>query len=159
MKSNERLVIKKERRFKLSLSFRTFCYILLYLCVLIFIWYIITYKYIKVYLVEPNTKNEGYFYSVLNSLMLLIFLIACGFTFNMSSKKFKLIIFFVILFLILEGWTTVGIGIRFRENYGLLIHDTYESNSKEGIEFFIFNFFVFWIYVFIISLFFESEKE
>lgn len=155
----DKIIVKKERFFKIYFDLSTLLKILGYLTIIIFIWYILDQKYIIVYLTHPRSKNIGYFFTILVSIMLMLFLVSCGFVFELTSKKWKIIIFIFILWLIYEGLTNIGFGFRFRRNYGLLDYEYYESNSKHGIRFFIFNFYCLFVWIYIISLFFEREKK
>jgi len=154
----DKIIVKKERRFKLSLDFIIIFKFILVLLFALFFWLILYYDHLDIYIVEVKTKNESYLFSIMVSIMLILFLVACGFVISIHKSKWKILIFAIIIYIIYLGFTTIGFGFRFKTNFGLLVYENYESNTYKGVKFFVFNF-VFWIVVFIVSLFFESEKE
>lgn len=154
-----KIVYKKERRLKVNIELMTILKLIVVISVLFLVFWIIYDKYIIIYITEPIDKNVGYLFTILVSVMMLLFLVACGFTIDFTSKNIKVLILIVVIYLIYLGFTNIGFGIRFRKNYDLLVYDIYESNSFVGILFFILNFSGLWIFVYIISLFFETEKE
>jgi len=154
-----KIVYKKERRFKINIELMTILKLIILLGLLFLAFWIIYDKYIVIYIIEPINKDVGYLFTILVSLMILFFLVGCGITIGTTSRNIKIFIVIVIVYLIYLGYTNIGFGIRFRKNFHLLIFDTYESNSYKGILFFILNFLDFWIFVYIISFFFETEKE
>lgn len=157
--TNQELKVKKERFFKVSISAKSIILICFYLGLIFLIWYIIEYNHLDIYLIDDQDKSTGYLFTILVSIMLLLFLVSCGFIFDIKQTKYRLFIFIFILYLIIQGFTSIGFGFRFNTNFGLLVYENYESNTYHGIKFFTFNFVGFFIWIFIISLFFESEKE
>ena len=155
----EQMEVKKERLVHITISLKTILYIIIFFLGIFFFWYILENEYLEIFITYPRSKNEGYFFTILVSIMLLVFIVACGFVFSYDKAYIKIGIILIILWLIIEGFYDIGIGLRFNRNFGLLEHETYESNSMQGVKFFILNFTTFWIFVFIISLFFASEKE
>jgi hypothetical protein len=157
--SNKEFKAKKERLIKINVDFSFILKLLLYLLVLIGIYYILYMKYIYIYIVKDQSINEGYLFTILNSIMFLLFMVSCGFSFEIKEPKYKVFIFLLILYLIYYGFTKIGFGFEFRKNFGLLEYITYESNTHKGILFYIRNFLTLFVFIYIISLFFESEKN
>jgi len=156
--SNKELKPKKERFISISLDFLFILKVLLFLFAVFICWLILYYDHLDIYIVIVKTKNESYFFSILVSIMLLLFLVACGFVLSITKSKWKLLIFGIIIYIIILGYTNIGFGFRFKTNFGLLVYENYESNTYKGVKFFIWNI-VFFIIIFIISLFFETEKD
>jgi len=154
-----KIVYKKERRFKVNIELMTILKLIILLGLLFLAFWIIYDKYIVIYITEPIDKDVSYLFTILVSLMMLFFLVGCGITIGATSRNIKILIVIIIVYLIYLGYTNIGFGIRFRKNFHLLVFDIYESNSYKGILFFILNFLDFWIFVYIISFFFETEKE
>ncbi len=159
---NQQLIVKKERFFKIDIPLPFILKVIGYIGILFIIWCILFYfKYVKIYITYPKTsRNTRYFYITLVSIMLLVFMVACGFVFDIKNKKTKFFLFCIILILIIYEYTEIGLGIRFRGKYAnlLLEHKRLESDNINGIYFFILNFLGFWIFIYLLSFLFESEK-
>lgn len=168
MRKNKKevLEVKEKKPFvnKLSDFVRALTFLtkfIIILIIIIIVWYIyFIRKSFKIYIVYPQaSRNTAYFYIVLVSIMLLVFIVSCGFTFDIKNKKTKFLIFMLIIVFIIYGLSEISIGLRIREDFNLLTQKEYEGNNIKGVKFFIYNFSSFWIFIYIISLFFESEKQ
>lgn len=161
MTNKDTMVIKENNsnftKTVISNHFITFLKILGYIFLLLCIWYVLSKKWIYIYLLDSKSKNVSLFFSILVSLTMMLFVVACGIRFHLGKKSTILIIFLVIILLI-YGYTDIGLGIEFRKNYDLLTYITYESNSQKGIKFFVFNFIGLWIYVYLLCLVFASDS-
>jgi hypothetical protein len=151
--------IKKEwydRLPSVSVSLKSLIYFCGFIGFLIFIWYIIEYKHLYVYLNDTKNKYESMLFSIMVSMTLLMFMLGCGFTVSYSKAWLKISTVILIIVIIYYGFYNYGLGIEFRTNFGLLYQHRYESNSKYGLTFFIFNF-LFWSFVYVVSLMFMRE--
>lgn len=159
--SERNLTVKKERLFHINISLKAIFYVLLFILAILGYWYIVVYKeYIHIYFTEKKTDtSELYLYTVLVSIMTLLYFVACNFSFDVKKQKYRIVILGFIIYMIYLGFNNVGIGITFNESFDLLTHDTYESDSYQGVKFFVFNYYPLWITLYIISLIFQSEKK
>src|SRR4030042_2735263 len=107
--SNKEVLIRKERRFKVSVDFFTLLKIFFIILLLIGLWYILYRKYIYVYLVKDKNQLETIILSIMVSITLMLFLIACGITFTNTNLKLKIFIFIIVFYLIYLGFTDIGI--------------------------------------------------
>lgn len=150
MTKKQEFTVKKERRLKATFNIPLFK-ILGYICLIIIIWYVFIEKeYIHLYLLKTQSKNISIFYTILVSMTFLMFLVSTGVKIS-YGKKITILIVFIIVILLVMGFQDFGLGIQFRENFHLLNHNRYESNTIEGIKFMYRNL-IFWIIVWIICL-------
>lgn len=153
------MTVKKERLFSISIDFVTLLYIILIAFVIFFIWVILYFDHLRIELINrENAKYETYTFSILVSIMLILFLVACGFFINIQKNIYKFLFFVFIIYVLYLGFTYVSLRFTFNTNLGLLNYEIYDSGSKKGVRFFVDNFFPFWFFIWIISLIFESEK-
>jgi len=150
------IIVKKERRFKVNISFKTLLYIVAFIFIIICIWIILSNKWIEIDLTESDDMRLSLFFSILVSLMLLMYLVACGIEFSYSKGWLKFIFLIAIILIIYYGYENVGLKFTFNRNLGLLTYEIYESNSGHGILFLIENW-LFWLFVWIVSLMFMSN--
>lgn len=145
------IIVKKERLIQISISLKTILYIIVILFLLSITWYLLYFKWIYVYLNYEKNKYESFLFSVLVSMTLLMFQLACGFDINFSNKYFRLFTICIVISMVYYGYYNYGLGIIVYRNFGLLDYNIYESNSKHGLLFFIRNW-LFWSYIFVASL-------
>lgn len=151
--------VKKERLFTISMSFITLMYIILIAVVLFFIWVILYFDHLRIEIIgTENAKYETYTFSILVSIMLILFLVACGFFIDIQKNYWRFVFVVIIIYLIYLGFTYISLRFTFNTNLGLLNYEVYDSGTKKGVKFFVLNFYPFWFFVWIISLLFESEK-
>ena len=155
----DKIKVKKERLFHINLNLWSILKIFGFIIGIILFYLALENKLIEVHIIESKNTNESYLFTILNSMMLLLFMVSCGFQITIKQGKWKLVVIIIIIYILYLGFTEIGIQIIFNKNFGLLLYKTYESNTKSGVKFFIYNFFTFWIFVYIISFIFESEKE
>lgn len=147
----QQIIVKKERLISISVSLRTIIQFIAVLIILFIIWFILYYKWLYIYINQEKNKYESFLFSVLVSCTLLMFELACGFDIKTSNKYVKFTFICIVLLMVYYGFQNYGLGFKIYRNFGLLYHITYESNSKNGLLFFIENF-LFWSFVFIASL-------
>jgi len=145
------IIVKKERLISISVSLKSIIYLILTILFLIFLWYILYFKLIYIYIHKRDNKYESLLFSIIVSMTLLMFQLACGFDFKFSNIWIKFISVIFVIVLVYYGYQNYGLGFKLYENFGLLYHITYESNSKQGLLFFIENW-LFWSFIFIASL-------
>jgi len=145
------IIVKKERLISISISLKSVIYILGIILFLFIIWYLLYFELIEVYINKSKKKRESFLFSVLVSMTLLMFQLACGFDLKFGNIWFKLITIILVIALVYYGYQNYGLGFILNENFGMLYHNTYESNSKDGLLFFIKNW-IFWSFIYIASL-------
>src|SRR4030042_3535407 len=118
--SKQEFTYKKERKFKVSVDFFTLLKIFGYFLLFLGIWYILYKKYIIFYLVKENSQLETYIMSILVSITLMLFLIACGIITSLKNPKIRILLIAIVLYILYLNFTNVGLGIEFRRNFGLL---------------------------------------
>jgi hypothetical protein len=154
--NSKTIVVKKERLFHISISFKTIIYIIGVIVSIFCIWYILKNKHLEIYLHSESNEKVSLLFSILVSMSLLMFMLSCGFQVSYSNIIIKITLIILIFVIIYYGYFNYGLGFIFNTNFGFLVHIIYESNSREGIMFFIRNW-LFWSFVYIVSLMFMSE--
>ena len=150
-KSQKPIVVKKERFIQISVSLGNIIYILGILTFTFIVWYLLYFEWIEIYINKSKNKRESFLFSILVSMTLLMFQLACGFDIKFSNNYLRFVIIAIVLILVYYGYQNYGLGFIINQNYNMLYHITYESNSKEGLLFFTHNW-LFWSFVFIASL-------
>lgn len=154
------IIVKKERFFKMTISLKSIVYIILFFIFLFFTWFVLKNKWIIIKLNEIDNERVSLLYSILSSMTLLMFMLACGFEINYERIWLKILLIFIIILIVYYGYENVGIEIIFKRHYGLkkvgFYHHTYCSNDKNGILFFINNW-LFWSIVYSVSLMFMTR--
>jgi len=145
------IIVKKERFIQLSITLTNIIYILGIMFFLFIVWYLLYFNWIEIYIHIEKNKYESFLFSVMVSMTLLMFQLACGFDLKLSNPYLRFITVCIVLLMVYYGYQNYGLGFKIHRNYSLLNHITYESNSKQGLLFFIRNW-LFWSYVFIASL-------
>ena len=161
MKKNEinnpkTIIVKKERFFKITVSLRTILSFLFVVIILVFFWYILEKRWLIIELNEQENQRVSLLFSILSSMTLLLFMLACGFEISYNRAWIKFLLIVLIIVIVYYGYENVGITFIFKKNYGLLIHNEYCSNNENGILFFVDNW-LFWSFIYVVSLMFMSR--
>lgn len=103
-----------------------------------------------------QSEVSHYLFSILNSLLIGVYLSA---VFPLSGKRSKYFTISLIAFVIAFAILSLGyVGIFLYLNFNFLSANTFISNQKEGLEFFLLNLHWF-LLLFAISLIIESEVD
>jgi hypothetical protein len=154
--NQQTIVVKKERFIQFTVSLRSLVQTILFLAITFIVWYILYFEWIEIYITRNSNKYESFLFSIIVSMTLLMFQLACGFDIKTSNKYIKLIFIILTILIVYYGYQNYGLGFKINNSFGLLNYRTYESNSKKGLLFFINNW-LFWSFVFIASLIFMTR--
>ena len=144
VKKDKGFVVKKERRVSFTIPITFILKIILVLFVIFCIWFILEYDHLELYW-NKEKRYVSLLFTVLVSCTILLFMTPFGII-DMSERWYlKFPAFFGVLYLVIQGFEYIGVGIIFRTTFHLLVNPIYESNSKRGIMFFFDNLYVFGI--------------
>lgn len=170
-KGGSKVVYVHENESKSSFSFKTFFIILAFLAFIYFLYYLHINSWVvwfnrslysqerTLLLIDLNILTiefEHYFWSLLNGLMMGVYLSAL---LPLSGKRSKYVSFALIAFIFLFAICSFGyLGILIYIRLDFLQSYLYISNQKEGIEFFLANLNWF-LSLYAISFIIESEVD
>lgn len=128
----------------------------LYLVLINLILMMFFFDVIEVYFIADVEYSSGMFWSLLNSLVIGMILLAIGVFGVRTGNYLNYIIIILVVCLALSGMGYIGIRLVF--NIPLFIWNTYDSNGIYGIWFYSLNSYLFIGLVFV-SILFEKEKD